>query len=63
GKFDILKGAVMPQLKKIANSKKHTNIIVTDNVGSYANDPFFAKKLEEAKKALSDLTWPDTSKK
>lgn len=53
----------MPQLKKIANSKKQTNVIVTDNVGSYANDPFFAKKLKEAKKALSNLTWPDTSKK
>ncbi|WP_292947192.1 hypothetical protein [Mucilaginibacter sp. 44-25] len=53
----------MPQLKKIANSNKYTNVIVTDNVRSYANDPFFAKKLEDAKKTLSNLTWPDTSKK
>jgi hypothetical protein len=52
----------MPKIKKIANSKKYANIIVTDNVKSYANDPFFFKKLEEAKKTLNNLTWPETSK-
>jgi hypothetical protein len=54
---------VMSQVKKISNRKKYTNVIVTDNVKNYADDPFFVKKLEDAKKALSSLTLPDNIKR
>jgi uncharacterized radical SAM superfamily Fe-S cluster-containing enzyme len=53
----------MPELKKAINQKGYTNVIVTDNVQSHAKDPFFVKKLEDAKKALSKIILPDTSKK
>jgi hypothetical protein len=52
----------MPELKK-ENQKPYTNVIVIDNVQSYANDPFFVKQLEEAKKVLSKLILPDDTKK
>jgi hypothetical protein len=39
------------------------NAIISDKVKSHANDPFFVKKLEDAKEALAKITLPARNKK
>jgi len=48
----------MTEVKKAIVEKGYGDVIVVDNVKSHANDPFFVKKVEEAKKALSKITLP-----
>jgi hypothetical protein len=48
----------MAVVKKAATKKGYGDVIVVDNVKSHANDPFFVKKVEDAKKALSKITLP-----
>jgi len=48
----------MAEAKKAIIEKGYGDVIVTDNVKSHANDPFFVKKVEDAKKALSKITLP-----
>ena len=48
----------MAEAKKAIIDKGYGDVIVTDNVKSHANDPFFVKKVEDAKKALSKITLP-----
>jgi hypothetical protein len=48
----------MAEVKKVIIEKGYGDIIVVDNVKSHANDPFFVKKVEGAKKALSKITLP-----
>jgi hypothetical protein len=48
----------MPVVKKAVIEKSYGDVIVIDNVKSHANDPFFVKKVEDAKKALSKITLP-----
>jgi hypothetical protein len=48
----------MPVVKKAVIEKGDSDVIVIDNVKSHANDPFFVKKVEDAKKALSKITLP-----
>ena len=45
----------MTEVKKAIVEKGYGDVIVVDNVKSHANDPFFVKKVEEAKKALSKI--------
>ncbi len=53
----------MPADTKSANQKVYDNIVVTDNVKSYADDHFFIAKLEKAKKSLSKVKFPENMKK
>jgi len=52
-----------------ATKKVNSNIsyggraIVVDNLQSHENDPFFVKKVEEAKIAVAKLKLPGTEKK
>ena len=43
----------MPVVKKETKEKVRPRGIVSDSVRSHANDPFFVKKNEEAREALS----------
>jgi hypothetical protein len=43
----------MTVVKKEASEKNHARVTVSDKVRSHTDDPFFVKKNEEAKEALS----------
>ncbi|MGY4385356.1 hypothetical protein ACVWYN_002394 [Pedobacter sp. UYP24] len=45
------------------DTRGYGSAIITNKVKSHANDPFFVKKLEEAKAALSNITLPGNNKK
>jgi hypothetical protein len=45
----------MTVVKKEASGKNHARGTVSDKVRSHADDPFFVKKNEEAKEALSKM--------
>lgn len=49
--------------KKIKTIKGFGPGIVSDNVKSHANDPFFMKKLEEATQTLQRVGLPGQKKK
>jgi hypothetical protein len=50
--------------KKVTlNRKSETTIIVSDKVRSYANDPYFVKKAEDAKEFMRKHPLPDHLKK
>ncbi len=53
----------MPTVKKTANEKGYKGAIFSKDVKNYANDPFFVKKNEEAKIALSKINFPEHMKK
>jgi len=53
----------MTEVKKAIVEKGYGDVIVVDNVKSHANDPFFVKKVEDAKKALSKITLPENKRK
>jgi len=53
----------MAVVKKAIIEKGYGDVIVVDNVKSHANDPFFVKKVEDAKKALSKITLPENKSK
>jgi hypothetical protein len=54
------KGAIMQTTKKVAiKGKEYNDIIVTDHVRSYADEPFFIKKEEKAKAFLKKHPIPD----
>jgi len=53
----------MPVVKKAVIEKGYGDVIVIDNVKSHANDPFFVKKVEDAKRALSKITLPGNKHK
>ena len=53
----------MAEVKKAIIEKRYGDVIVVDNVKSHANDPFFEKKVEDAKKALSKITLPGNKSK
>jgi|GEM_PF-3464544 hypothetical protein len=45
-----MKEIIMPAVKKASvREKEYNNIIVTDKVRSYANEPFFLKKKKKLK--------------
>jgi hypothetical protein len=48
----------MAEVEKAIIKKGHGDVIKVDNVKSHATDPFFVKKVEDAKKALSKITLP-----
>jgi hypothetical protein len=48
----------MTVVKKAGVEKGYGDVIVIDNVKSHADDPFFVKKVEDAKKALSKIILP-----
>ena len=53
----------MPAIKKAdSNISYGEGAIVTSSLKSHANDPFFIKKAEEAKVAVSKLVLPGTKK-
>jgi hypothetical protein len=52
----------MPTVKR-EMEKGYGNAIVTTNVKSYANEPYFAKKAEEAKETLKKVGLPISTKK
>jgi hypothetical protein len=52
----------MPVVRR-NNTRGHGNAIISDKVKSHVNDPFFVKKLEEAKEALSKITLPGSIRK
>jgi hypothetical protein len=56
------RGIIMAQIEK-NNTGRYGNAIISDKVKSHANDPFFVKKLEEAKEALAKITLPGSNKK
>jgi len=53
----------MSTVRKTSVKEKEDNIIVSDKVRSHANDPFFVKKVEEAKEFLRKHPLPDHLKK
>jgi len=54
----------MPTIKKVDNNISYGGgAIVKSNLKSHANDPFFVKKAEKAKVAVSKLVFPATDKK
>jgi hypothetical protein len=53
----------MAEVKKAIVEKGYGDVIVVDDVKSHANDPFFVKKVEDAKKALSKITLPGNKDK
>ena len=54
----------MPATKKADSNISYTGrAIVVDNLKSHENDPFFVKKVEEARIAVSKLKLPETEKK
>jgi len=53
----------MAVVKKAVIEKGYGDVIVIDNVKSHANDPFFVKKVEDAKKALNKITLPGNKSK
>jgi hypothetical protein len=53
----------MAVVKKAVIEKCYGDVIVVDNVKSHANAPFFVKKVEDAKKALSKITLPGNKSK
>jgi len=58
-----MKGVNMPTVeKKLKTIKGFGPGIVSDNVKSHANDPFFIKKLEEATQTLKRVGLPDQKK-
>lgn len=59
-----MKGVIMPATKKADSNISYTGrAIVVDNLKSHENDPFFVKKVEEARIAVSKLKLPETEKK
>jgi hypothetical protein len=50
-------------IKKIPAKKLKGNGIVSDTVRSYANDPFFVKKAEEARETIRRVGLPGDKKK
>jgi hypothetical protein len=60
----IDKGAIMPAIKKNNDNISYTGkAIVVNDLKSHANDPFFVKKVEEARIAVSKLKLPETGDK
>jgi hypothetical protein len=57
-----MKGVEMPAVKK-ASVKEYNDVIVSDKVRSYADEPFFIKKEEKAKEFLRKHPIPDHLKK
>lgn len=54
------KRAVMQTTKKaVIKGNKYNDIIITDQVRSYADEPFFVKKEEKAKAFLKKHPIPD----
>jgi len=54
----------MPAIDKTTEHKKLKGKgIVSDEVRSYANDPFFVKKAEEAKETIRRVGLPGDKKK
>ncbi|GAC1563417.1 MAG: hypothetical protein NVS3B13_38200 [Mucilaginibacter sp.] len=59
-----MKGVSMPTVeKKLKTIKGFGPGIVSDNVKSHANDPFFIKKLEEASQTIQRVGLPCENKK
>jgi hypothetical protein len=59
-----MKGVSMPTVeKKLKTIKGFGPGVVSDNVKSHANDPFFIKKLEEATQTLQRVGLPDEKMK
>ena len=59
-----MKGVIMPTVeKKLKTIKGFGPGIVSDNVKSHANDPFFIKKLEEATQTIQRVGLPGGKKK
>jgi hypothetical protein len=50
-------------VKKAANEKGYGHAIVSDKVKSYADDPYFVKKAEEARETLKRVGLPGQKKK
>ncbi len=61
--MQIKKANIMPAVDKVANEKTHVDIVIVDNVTSHAQDPFFVKKVADAKKALRKITLPVSKSK
>jgi hypothetical protein len=54
----------MPAIKKADNNIRYGGgATISSSVKSHANDPFFVKKAEEAKIAVSKLVLPGTKNK
>lgn len=50
-------------LKKGMQERVHGYATVSDKVKSYANDPYFVKKAEQAKETIKKFGVPATKKK
>jgi hypothetical protein len=50
----------MPAVKKATNERDHGNAVVSSKVKSYANEPYFVKKTEEAKATIGKVGLPKT---
>jgi len=53
----------MPAVKKMIYEKGFGEPIISNDIKDHSNDPFFIKKLEKAKKALSKISLPGNVKK
>lgn len=45
------------------NVKSRINAVISEHVKSYANDPFFVKKAEEARKTIEKVGLPKQKKR
>ena len=60
----IMEGTDMPAVKKAPVKKEiHDDIVVSDEVRSYTNDPYFVKKVEKVKEFLREHPISDHLKK
>jgi len=48
--------------KRTGAIKGQTNAVLSNQVKSYANDPYFVKKAEEAKKTIEKVGLPNPKK-
>jgi len=53
----------MPTTIKAAKENNYSNVVVSRKVRSYADDPFFVKKAEEAKATIKKIGLPKSAKK
>lgn len=50
-------------IKKATTEKGYSGGVVSDHIKSYANEPYFVKKTEEAKETLKRVGLPGQKKK
>ncbi|WP_184546925.1 hypothetical protein [Mucilaginibacter sp. FT3.2] len=53
----------MATIKKVVDEKNYSSAVINNNMKSHADDPFFLKKVEEAREAVRKITLPGSKKR